>query len=210
MTATPAAEIHPVPLAHPNPPLVQLPEPPPVDNRPVYLSWGLAWLAGHGAFALSSGDNPLVGMPGWLPAVILGAGLSTAMVVTGGVTARASKGLTGAARTAGTLIGAAWAIGFTALALFIVGAAGQLGDQHLQTIAWPTGSSLVIGLLYIAGGVATRDIHQYALGTYLALVGTGAVFLADTGMYAALATAGAGGYLVAAALEPRRLTAARS
>lgn len=192
---------------HPNPPAVRRPTSPPVDNRPAYLAWGLAWLAGHGTFALASGDSPLVDMPGWLPGVVLGTGLVAALVVTAVVIARASKHQTAAEKTVGTMIGVAWGTGFTALALMIIGSANHLGDQHLHTIAWPTGSALVVGLLYVAGGAATRDVHRYTLGSYLALVGTGALLFGLSGMYVVLATAGAGGYLVAAALEPRRLAA---
>lgn len=82
----------------------------------------------------------------------------------------------------------------------------------VETLLWPAGSGLVIGLCYLAGGAATRDVLQYALGSWLALV-TGASLLLDTpSTYAVLAVLGSAGYLTAAVLEPRRraLTGART
>ncbi len=180
---------------------------PVMDNRPVYLAWGAAWAVGYGAMALDGGPSPVVDLPGFLPSALLAAGLLGAAVVTGVATARAQRGATGAARTTGTMIGTAWAIGFTALFLLITGVSSVLGDGHAQSVLWPVGSALVVGLLYLAGGVVNRDGLQYALGTWIALVGTAATFLDTPGLHAVLATAGAGGYAVAAALEPRRIAA---
>lgn len=64
------------------------------------------------------------------------------------------------------------------------------------------------GLLYLAGGAVARDVVQYALGTWIAVIGTAAVLLDTPGLYVVLAVAGAGGYAVAAALEPRRIAVA--
>jgi hypothetical protein len=110
-------------------------------------------------------------------------------------------------KTAGTLFGIAWVTGFTALALLITALARVLDDQLVNTLLWPTGSALVVGLLYLMGGALQRGLVQYTLGTYLALLGAGAVFLATPGHYWALALAGAPAYFVAAAVESRRRTA---
>lgn len=183
------------------------PSSPVTDNRPVYVAWGAAWAVGYGAMALGSGPSPVADLPTFLPVTLLAVGLVGAAVVTGVATARAQRGVTGGAKVAGTMIGTAWAIGFTALFLLITGLTAVVGDQHVQSVLWPTGSALVVGLLYLAGGAVNRDVLQYALGAWIALVGTAAVFLDTPGLHTVLATAGAGGYAVAAALEPRRLAA---
>jgi hypothetical protein len=178
------------------------------DNRQPYLAWGLAWLFGHGAFALSGGADPVLPLPDPVPPVLLGVGLVTAAVVTAVATARDQRGVTGAAKTAGTLFGIAWATGFTALALLITALGQVLGDPGVHTLLWPTGSAVVVGLMYVTGGTLQRDLVQYALGTYLALLGAGAVFLDTPGHYWALTLAGVPAYLAAAAVEGRRRTAA--
>lgn len=184
-------------------------QPPAKDNRASYVGWGLAYLVGWGAFAVSGGDDPVLDLPSALPAVLLVVGLLSAFVVTAVGIARHAKQVTGPAAVAGQLLGAAWAIGFTALFLLITATAGDLGVHRVETLLWPAGSGLVVGMMYLMGGVVERDKLQYALGTWLALVTTAAVFLGTPGMYAVLALAGGGAYLLAAHLEPRRLAAAR-
>jgi hypothetical protein len=182
---------------------------PVADNRPIYLAWGSAWAVGYGAMALDSGPTPVLDLPSLVAPALLGLGLLGAAVVTGIATGRNQRGVTGPAKVAGTMVGAAWLTGFTALFLLITGLGRVLGDDHLQTVMWPAGSALVVGLLYLAGGAGARDVVQYALGTWLAVIGTAAVFLDTPGLYVVLAVAGAVGYAVAAALEPRRVAAAR-
>jgi hypothetical protein len=178
------------------------------NNRHPYLAWGTAWLVGYGAFALAGGDNPVVAMPGLLPTVLLTGGLIAAATVTTVATIRDQRGVAGPAKTAGTLFGAAWATGFTALALLITALGQTLDNQLVHTLLWPTGSAIVVGLLYLMGGTLQRDPLQYTLGTYLALLGAGAVFLDSPGHYWMLAIAGAPAYFVAAAVEGRRRTTA--
>lgn len=160
------------------------------NNRPSYLAWGATWLVGYGALALAGGPDPVVALPSRLPSLLLVGGLVTATVVTALTTIRDQRGVSGPAKTAGTLFGLAWATGFTALALLITALARALGDQLVHTLLWPTGSALVVGLLYLMGGALQRDHLQYALGTYLALLGSASVFLDSPGHYWALAVAG--------------------
>ena len=178
------------------------------DNRPAYLAWGLAWLVGYGAFALSSGPDPLVPMPAIVPLVLLGAGVLGALVVSALGIARDARGVTGPAALQGTLFGAAWVIGFVALYLLITALGGQVPDEVVSIALWPAGSALVVGMLYLMGGALYRDLLQFGLGTWLALVGTAAVFAGTTGQYALTAVVGSAGYVTAAALEGRRRAAA--
>lgn len=183
---------------------------PVMDNRSSYLGWGLAWLVGHGAYALSGGSDPLVPMPEALPLALLVTGLTTAVIVTVRAIARGQRGVTGPAKAAGTLLGAGWLIGFVALFLLITALTGATGEPHLQALLWPTGTGLVVGMMYLWGGTLQHDRLQYALGGWLALTATAALFLGLPGMYWVLAVVGGGGYLVAAALEPRRRAVAEA
>ncbi|MFI5496787.1 ABC transporter permease [Actinoplanes sp. NPDC051859] len=178
------------------------------DNRPSYTSFGLAWLMGYGALALDAGSDPITDLPGQLPGILLAVGIAAALGVTCVSIMKAQRGVEGTAALQGTLSGAGWVVGFTALFLLITSLEGFLAEHHVGTVLWPTGSALVVGLLYLLGGTIGRDLHQYALGVYLALVGGAAAFLGLTGMYALLALAGAAGYFIAAAAERRRLAVA--
>lgn len=175
-----------------------------LDNRPSYLSFGMAWLLGHGAYALSHGDDPVLRLPAAVPSVLLIAGLAIAMVVTSIVTMRAQRGVTGKDAVVGNLLAVSWLIGFGALFFVITALSSALAQDDLKMLLWPTGSGLIVGLLYLAGGAAYRDVLQYALGAWLALTSSAALFLDGASPYWVLAIAGGGSYLVAAALEPRR------
>ena len=210
MSPTTHAPVRPTATTAPAPDAVQAPAAAPVlqDNRPAYLAWGLAWLVGYGAFAVSTGPSPLVALPTIVPLVLLGAGVLGALVVSALGIARDSRGVTGPAALQGTLFGGAWVIGFLALFLLITALGGQVPDELVSIIMWPAGSALVVGLLYLMGGALYRDLLQFGLGTWIALVGTAAVFAGTTGQYAVAALVGSAGYFTAAPLEGRRRAAA--
>jgi hypothetical protein len=180
-----------------------------VDNRLAYAGFALAYLLGHGAAAVSSGTDPLVDLPGWLPMALLAAGIVAGSVAATVAATRAQRGVSGAEALTGKLLGAAWAVGFTALFLAITGLTSAVDRPELQTVLWPTGSALVVGLIYLAEGAARRNVLHYLLGSWLALVGTAALFLNTPGPFWVLTVAGGGAYVVATVLEGRRLAAYR-
>lgn len=126
-----------------------------VDSRATYIGFGLAYVLGHGATALSAG--PVL-----------------------------------------------------AVDLAITGLTSTLDVPDLPTILWPTGSGLVVGLLYLGEGAARRNVLHYGLGSWLALTSTAALLLDTPGPFWVLAVAGGGGYLVATILERRRLATSGS
>ncbi|MFF3432081.1 ABC transporter permease [Streptomyces sp. NPDC002602] len=189
----PAAPVHPIRLPYK------------VDNRAAYLSFGLAYVLGHGAAAASQGDAPLLGLPGWLPMTLLGFGLATGIVQATVAASRAQRGATAPDLLSGRLLGAAWIVAFTALFLAITGLTSVLDQPELQSILWPAGSGLIVGLLYLAEGAVRRDVLHYVLGVWLALTSTAALSLDAPDLYGALALAGGGAYVLATALEHRRL-----
>ncbi|MFD3524971.1 ABC transporter permease [Streptomyces sp. NPDC058653] len=181
-----------------------------VDNRATYVSFGLAYALGHGAAALSGGDNPQLDLPGWLPMTLLGIGLAAGTVNATLAAARAQRQATGPDILTGKLLGASWIVAFTALFLAITGLTNSLGMPDLQSVLWPTGSGLVVGLLYLAEGAVRRNMLHYTLGVWLSLTSTAALFLGTPGLYWVLTLAGGGAYAIAAVLEHHRLTARRA
>ncbi|MEU6705402.1 ABC transporter permease [Streptomyces wuyuanensis] len=176
-----------------------------VDNRAAYISFGLAYLLGHGAAAVAQGDNPLPGLPGWLPTALLGIGLATGITQATVAALRAQRGAAEPDVLSGKLLGASWIAAFTALFLAVTGLTSALGMPELQPILWPAGSGIVVGLLYLAEGAVRRNLLHYGLGVWLALVSAAALFLGTPGLYWVLAVAGGGAYALAAVLEHRRL-----
>ncbi|WP_327686104.1 ABC transporter permease [Streptomyces sp. NBC_00467] len=179
-----------------------------VDNRAAYVSFGFAYVFGHGTSALSQGADPLLGMPGWLPSVLLGIGLAAGTVHATIAAVRAQRGADASDLRSSRLLGLSWVIGFAALFLAITGLTATLDMPELQTTLWPTGAGLVVGLLYLGEGAARRNVLHYSLGTWLALTSTLALFLDAPGLFWVLTIAGGGGYAAAAVLERRRLVAA--
>ncbi|MFD0309600.1 ABC transporter permease [Streptomyces sp. NPDC127119] len=184
------------------------PGPGDVDNRATYISFGLAYLLGHGSAAVSKGATPLLDLPGWLPMALLGAGLAVGTVT---ATAAALRAQRAAAEPddvlSGKLLGAAWVTAFAALFLAITGLTATLDLPDVQSLLWPTGSGFVVGLLYIAEGAQRRNLLHYGLGTWLALTSAAALLLGSPGLYWVLTLAGGGAYALAAILERRRLAA---
>ncbi|MBF6269144.1 ABC transporter permease [Nocardia farcinica] len=175
-----------------------------LDNRPSYLGFGAAWLLGHGAYALSHGSDPVLRLPAAVPSILLITGLVAALIVTSVVSMRAQRTATGSEAVVGKLLAASWLVGFGALFFVITAVSSVLPHGDLTTLLWPAGSGLIVGLLYLAGGAAYRDVLQYTLGAWLALTSTAALLLDGASPYWVLAVAGGGSYLLAAALEPRR------
>jgi hypothetical protein len=90
-----------------------------VDNRPSYVSFGLALLIGYGAFALAHGDDPILPTPSAVPAVLLLGGLLMAVTITGVCMAKARRGARGREAVIDKMLAASWLVGFGALFLVI-------------------------------------------------------------------------------------------
>lgn len=179
------------------------------NQRGAYSWFAGAFVFGHGGFAVSQGDDPLMELPLWVPLLLLAIG------IVGGMTAAIRAG-NEVQRGAGKdellgekLLGTAWVTGFVALALGITGLTNTIGMPELQTVLWPTASVFLVGLINIGEGAVRRNVTHYTLGSWLALIATAALFLPSPGPFWVLAIGGSGAYLVAAILEPRRLAKLR-
>lgn len=166
-----------------------------------YLGFAFAYVFGHGAALLSR--SGLVLMPGWLPIGLLGGGLAAGTILATSVSLRVQRTASPERRHAEKLVGAAWVTGFVALGLAITGLSTVFDEPELQTVLWPAGSTIVVGLIYIAEGAVRRNAVHYQLGTWLALVAAASLFVPAPGLFGVLAVLGGGAYLVAALLERR-------
>ncbi|SDN82476.1 hypothetical protein SAMN05421507_101396 [Lentzea jiangxiensis] len=110
-------------------------------------------------------------------------------------------------RRAEKLVGTAWATGFATLALAVTGLSTVFEKPELQTVLWPAGSTIVVGLIYLAEGAVRGNELHYNLGTWLALVAAATLFVPGAGFFGVLAVLGGTAYLLAAFLESRRLNA---
>jgi hypothetical protein len=176
-----------------------------VDSRAAYTGFGLAYVLGHGASAISLGPDPLIALPTWLPTSLLGVGLAAGTVFAVLAANRAQRGADRHDVLSGKLLGLSWLSAFAALFLAITGLAAELDRPDLQTMLWPTLAGFLVGVLYLGEGATRRNVLHYGLGTWLALTSTAALFLGIPNLFWVLAVAGGGGFAVAAVLESRRL-----
>jgi hypothetical protein len=176
-----------------------------VDSHAAYVSFGLAYVLGHGASAVSLGSDPLIALPAWLPTTLLGTGLAAGTVFAMLAANRAQRGASQYDVLSGKLLGLSWISAFAALFLAITGLAAELDRPDLQTMLWPTLSGFLVGVLYLGEGAARRNVLHYGLGTWLALTSAAALLLGNPSLFWVLAIAGGGGFAVAAILESRRL-----
>lgn len=180
-----------------------------VDSRAAYAGFGLAYVLGHGASAVSMGPDPLIALPAWLPITLLGAGLAAGSIFATIAAVRAQRGAGQHDILSGKLLGLSWMSAFTALFLAITGLAAQLGLPDLPMLLWPTLAGFLVGVLYLGEGAARRNVLHYVLGTWLALTSTASLLLDVPHLFWVLAVAGGGGFVVATVLESRRIARTR-
>lgn len=160
-------------------------------------AWGLAWLLGYLALYLTFDGTS---SPWWAFAIFTSL-LVLAVVVTAVHTARRVSGLGGDSATVGTMYGWAWMIGFVAAALIIASVVRAGAGPEVLAVLSNAVSSLVVGLLYLAGGMLWREGRMFALGAWIALVAGLASLAGPPTTYLVMALAGGGGFLLAAVAD---------
>jgi len=160
-------------------------------------AWGVAWLLGYLVLYLTFDG---VSSP-WWAFLAFASLLVLAMVVTAVHTARRVSGLGGDSATVGTMYGWSWIIGFIAAALIFASAARAGAGPEIMAILSNAVSALVVGLLYLAGGMLWREGRMFALGAWIALVAGLASLAGPPTTYLVMALAGGGGFLVAAVVD---------
>jgi hypothetical protein len=170
-----------------------------VDEGPLFLAWGVAWVLGYGAAFLSiRHQHPYTGPDAWAY-VVLAVSLGLAATFTGIVTGRASSGVDGPSAQSGLMYGLSWPIGFVALFSF-VGALGHAGaSDRIVGLVASAGPALVVGVIYVVGAAIWRSTAMFALGAWLCLVVAVGAYAGVVNFSAIMAIAGGGGFLVTGA-----------
>ncbi len=169
--------------------------------------WGAVWLVGYGLLWLTALDD---GSPTVWAAVAAGVGTVTAMVVTAWHMVVRTHGIRGRSAVQGAMYGWAWFVGFLAQGVIVSALAHAGATPVVITIAANAMATMVVGLLYLAGGVLWESAPMYALGAWVLLTGAFGSFAGIPGSYGVLAFAGGGGMLVAALLLQARRGARRA
>ncbi len=174
------------------------------DVVPILGTWGLAWLVGFGAFYLASPRGPGPYLPSWAAGVVLGVAFASAVAVSVEEGVWRGRGVEGPSRQVGAMHGWSWLLAFAALYGVNLGLIHQGLPSGLQPLLWSGSSLLVVGLLYLAGGMIWTDRVQYGLGAWTLVTGAASVSAGVPANFAVLSLAGGGGFLVAAALAHAR------
>lgn len=160
-------------------------------------AWGVAWVVGYLTLYVTFDG---VSSPWWAFVVFIAA-LLLAVVVTAVHTARRSAGLSGESATVGAMYGWTWVVGFVAAFLIFASAARAGVTPELMALLSNGVSCLVVGLIYMAGGMLWREWRMFVLGAWIAVIAGVASLAGAPVIYLVMATAGGGGFLLAALLD---------
>ncbi|HVC39330.1 MAG TPA: hypothetical protein VNH20_05065 [Candidatus Dormibacteraeota bacterium] len=162
--------------------------------------WGVAWLVGFGALYLTSHRGLGVALPAPLVTSVFLLLFAVAAVVSFGEQVRRGRGVSGPSRRSAALYGWSWLLAFVGLIALDLALENEGLPPRLATLLWPGSSLLVVGLLYLAGGMLWEDRRQYWLGVWVLITGAASVAAGVPGNFAVLSLAGGGGFLIGAAV----------
>lgn len=168
------------------------------DGRVLFGGWGLAWLIGYLAMWSTARDT---GVPAaWAAWVLAGCIVgATALTVVHSVTR--TSGTRGASARVGAMYGWTWFLAFVAYGV-LLGAMGDAGASfEVQAIAGNGFACVIVGLLYLAGGMLFEELRMYAIGGWMLVTAVLAAFAGMPNTYLVIAVAGGGGFLVMVAVE---------
>ncbi len=175
-----------------------------VDGSVLYGSWGTAWLIGYLVLWLSVRGHATYRTPATWTFLVMGACLAAALAVSVITMGRAMRGVTGASSTAGRLYGWAWLVAFTCVYSIIGGLAHAGASEAVIGLFASAAPVLVVSIMYLVGGALWHNWTMFVVGAWLALVNGVAVMFGVVTFDLLMATAGGGGFLVAAAYEARK------
>jgi hypothetical protein len=174
------------------------------NPAPILGMWGLAWLAGFGAFYLASPKGPGPYLPAWVAGMVLGLAFAAAVAVSLVQGAWRGRGVEGPSRQVQAMYGWSWPVAFAGLWGINAGLMHRGLPSDLITLLWTGSALLVVGLLYLAGGIIWGDRVQYGVGVWILVTGAASVSIGVPGNFAVVSLAGGGGLLAAAALARAR------
>jgi hypothetical protein len=175
------------------------------DERVLYGTWGVAWLIAFVTRWATTGDNPVIEAEAAGVAVYAIA-IAVAVIVTVVHIGARVHGVRGASMRAGQRWGLTWAAAFVALP-FLLGGLDRAGatDDVMELLA-PVLATLLVGIMYMAGGALWDDAIGYRTGVWIIAVSVVAVMFGTTEHYLVLGLGGGIGFLVSAVLCHRRRT----
>jgi len=168
------------------------------SDWPFYLIWGLAWAVAFTVTHLVTAVDslPLARIPEAVVGFVWLVCVGGAVVATGVVIARFSRGVAGTSARIGKRLAVYWSAAFMA--------AGQLGALlGLEGYQFGALFVFVVALLYLGQGAAFLDDLQLGVGVWLLVVDTVALALGPNWFNLVLAVFGAGAFLVVAAFGRR-------
>lgn len=177
-----------------------------VINAPVvYAAWGLVWLLGYGGMWLSvRGQHPYRGPSGVAIAVVFVlAGFAASAVLA--IAHKAAAGIGGRSVLYRRFILGAWATGYLILLIVQAAISGSVSTRVLALVAL-AGPLLLAGLVYILASALGRNRAALVLGAWLLLAAVSCAWQTPANILATCALAGAGGFLLIAAIETRLRT----
>ncbi|MEJ7651171.1 MAG: hypothetical protein WKF57_19335 [Nakamurella sp.] len=168
------------------------------------MAWGIAWLIGFGALWWDvHRQQPFTG-PGVVSAVVFGVLLIAAAVITGVVTAAATRGRGGRSVRQGRDLGIFWGAGFTAFFVFAGGIGGVGLDPEAAGLLFAGGSVILTGLAYLAMAAVFGGAVERLLGGWLLLLVAAGVWTGPVTLNLLIAVLGGGAFLLAAVVTWRR------
>jgi hypothetical protein len=175
-------------------------------RRPVlFVTWGLAVLAGYGAMWLSvRGQHPFH-QPAWQALLLALLLLVVAAIITAQVVDRAASGVGGRSEVQRGILALALVAGYAAVTIEKSALASAGASRPVQAVLGATAPMLVAGLVFVASSALTTGLNwpRLILGVWLLAVAAGGSWAGPVTALAVCALAGGGGILLMAAIEPR-------
>ena len=168
------------------------------DGRLLFAAWGLAWLIGYLTLWITARDT---GTPERWAGWVLGGCIVGAMAVSIVHSIARTAGTRGASARTGALYGWTWFLAFTTFGV-LLGALGDAGaSSEVMAIAANGVACLIVGLMYIAGGLIFEENRMYAVGAWMLVTACLAALAGMPNTYLVMAVAGGGGFLTMVVVE---------
>ncbi|MFF2268466.1 hypothetical protein ACFVTZ_09365 [Cellulosimicrobium cellulans] len=177
------------------------------DARLLFLAWGVAWLVGYlclwaSAVHGGAGTGSMAGAQPepwafWVFFSLIAAAIAFTIVHT----VTRTVGTRGVSARQGTLYGWAWTLGFVSYGFVLGGLARAGASEEVMALASNAFACVVVGLLYLGGGVAFCEQRLYAVGVWILLVAGVATIAGLPLTYLVMGALGGGGFLVMAVVE---------
>ncbi|WP_369370548.1 hypothetical protein AB1046_17370 [Promicromonospora sp. Populi] len=168
------------------------------DGRLLFGVWGIAWLIGYLAMWVSARDAGIAeGWSGWVFAGCLVGAMTFTIVHS----ITRTSGTRGKSARIGAVYGWTWFLAFMAFGVMLGAMADAGASPQVMAVAANGFASLIVGLMYIAGGLLFDAYQMSAVGGWMLITAVLAAFAGMPNTYLVMAAAGGGGFLVMAAVE---------